>query len=67
MTEGLDLRFWGLSLSLGWEGGGKSPPLLTHIVSFEVPIVVTGLWKPKRKRGESCWIHLKPKGPQPAR
>lgn len=36
-----------------WAGGGISggePPLLTHIVSFEISLTVTGLWGPNRER-----------------
>lgn len=31
---------------------GEEPLLLTHVMSFEVPLTVTGLWEPNREGGQ---------------
>lgn len=38
----------GLCMAGGGPVGGE-PPLLTHVVTPEVPLTVTGLWEPKRE------------------
>lgn len=38
-----------LCIGGAWGAGGQGP-ILTHIVSFEVPFTVTGLWEPNRDR-----------------